>query len=376
LNNPIYVGSPNLGCRQSFLQHVNDCLDRRWLTNDGPLVRLFEERVRQISGADHAIAVCNATCGLMLAAKALDLQGEVIMPSFTFVASAHALQWQGLRPVFADIDPHTHNIDPACIAGLITPNTSGILGVHLWGRPCDTAAIQAIARRHSLKVMYDAAHAFGCSAGHTPIGSFGDCEVFSFHATKFINSIEGGVITTNNIHIAERLRLLRNFGFRGYDNVVGPGINAKMNEVCAAMGLANLDAIADIVAINRRNYDAYTAALTGISGVTLIQYDARNSNNFQYIVLEVDRFLPPFTRDRLVSALHDQNIIARRYFWPGCHKMEPYRTHLGGAAPTLKHTEGLSDRILTLPTGQLVSPDIIMRICAIIKRTLDHLKAQ
>ena len=254
---PLHVGRPNLGDRAAVLARINGILDRRWLTNDGPLVQQFETRIADYVGVKHCIAMCNATVALEIAIRALELKGEVILPSYTFVATAHALQWQEIKPVFADIDPCTYNINPRVIERLITPKTTAIIGVHVWGRPCDTEAIEAIVRKHGLKVMYDSAHAFGCSRNGKMIGGFGACEVFSFHATKFLNSFEGGAIVTNDDVMAEKLRLMRNFGFAGYDRVIHLGVNGKMTEVCAAMGSTSLEAVEDLISINRSNYEAY-----------------------------------------------------------------------------------------------------------------------
>ena len=195
---PLHVGRPNLGDREVMLRRVNEMFDRRWFTNDGPLVKEFEARIQKLVGAKHCVAMCNATIALEIAIRALELRGEVIVPAYTFVATAHALQWQEITPVFCDMDPETYNIDPAKIERLITPRTTGIIGVHVWGRPCDTDAIESIAGKHTLQVMYDAAHAFGCSRLGQMVGSFGSCEVFSFHATKFINSFEGGAMVTDD----------------------------------------------------------------------------------------------------------------------------------------------------------------------------------
>jgi dTDP-4-amino-4,6-dideoxygalactose transaminase len=367
MNDKLYVGRPNIGSRERFLQRVNEMFDRRWLSNDGPLLKEFEQRIADITGTKHAIAVCNATAGIELASKALELKGEVILPSYTFVATAHALQWQGITPVFADMDPATHNIDPAKIEEVITPQTTGIVGVHVWGRACNTEAIEAIAARHNLKVMYDASHGFGCSIGGRMLGSFGECEVFSFHATKFINCFEGGVVTTNNDSLADKMRLMRNFGFVDYDKVVYLGINGKMNEVCAAMGLTNLEAMDDIVAINRRNYLAYCDGLRSMPGVSVIRYEPKEKNNYQYVVIEVDPDVCPRNRDEIVEALHAENVIARKYFWPGCHRMEPYRTTQPDAWNRLPETERVAAKVIVLPTGQTVSAKAVQKICRIIQ---------
>ena len=367
MNDKLYVGRPNIGNRERFLQRVNDMLDRRWLSNDGPLLNEFEQRVACITGVKHAIAVCNATAGIELASRALELKGEVIIPSYTFVATAHALQWQEITPIFADMDPTTHNIDPAKIEELITPKTTGIVGVHVWGRPCDTLVIEGIAAKHNLKVMYDASHGFGCSVGGRMLGSFGECEVFSFHATKFINCFEGGVVTTNNDNLAEKIRLMRNFGFVDYDKVVFLGINGKMNEVCAAMGLTNLDSLDEIVSVNKRNYLIYSKELASLPGISVISYNPAENNNYQYVVIEVDPNVCSCNRDDLVEALHAANVIARKYFWPGCHRMEPYQSTQPDAWKHLPETERVAARVIVLPTGQTVDEESVRRVCAIIR---------
>lgn len=363
----LHVGRPNIGDRAAFLSRVNDILDRRWLSNNGPVVQEFEKKVAEILGVKHALAMCNATASIEIAARALGMQGEVIVPSYTFIATAHALQWQGITPIFADMDPVTHNIDPAKIEALITPHTTGIVGVHVWGRACETAAIESIAAKHKLKVMYDASHGFGCSTKGRMLGGFGSCEVFSFHATKFINCFEGGVVATNDDDLAYQMRMMTNFGFTGYDRVEYLGINGKMNEVCAAMGLTNLEAMDDIVAVNKRNYLAYCEELRSVAGVSVIRYDAKEKNNYQYVVIEVDPDVCPRNRDEIIEALHAENVIARKYFWPGCHRMEPYRTTQPEAWKHLPETERVAARVIVLPTGQSVEEATVRRVCRIIK---------
>jgi dTDP-4-amino-4,6-dideoxygalactose transaminase len=369
---PLHVGRPNLGDREAFLRRVNDIFDRRWLSNDGPLLKEFEHRIAEIAGVKHCVAMCNATVALEIAIRALELRGEVIVPAYTFVATAHALKWQEITPVFADMNPTTHNIDPNQIERLITPRTTGIIGVHVWGRACDTDAIESIARRRNLKVMYDAAHAFGCTRKGKTVGGFGECEVFSFHATKFINCFEGGAVVTNNDELADKLRLMRNFGFAGYDHVIYPGTNGKMTEVCAAMGLTSLEAMEQIIAVNRRNYEGYREGLRELPGVSLINYNPAERNNFQYVVVEVDPALAPLDRDELVAFLHTENVLARKYFWPGCHRMEPYRSSQPNTSLLLPQTERVAARIIVLPTGQEVSSEVVVRICATITKAFDH----
>jgi dTDP-4-amino-4,6-dideoxygalactose transaminase len=364
---PLHVGRPNIGNRADFLTRVNEMFDRRWLTNHGPNVMEFERRIAGLVGVKHCIAMCNATVALEIAIRALGLTGEVIVPSFTFVATAHALQWQEITPVFCDVDPKTHTLDPARIEELITPRTTGILGVHLWGRPCDVEVLSSLAKRHGLKLLYDAAHAFACSYKGRLIGNFGDAEVFSFHATKFLNTFEGGAVVTNDDALADKVRLMQNFGFAGYDDVIYIGTNGKMSEVAAAMGLTSLESIESFITVNYRNYNQYQSCLADLPGISMLTYDEREQGNYQYIILEVDESVTQINRDQLVKILWAENVLARRYFYPGCHRMEPYRSYFPNARLLLPHTERLAGRVLSLPTGTAVGQEDIATICQIIR---------
>ncbi len=357
----LHVGSPNIGNKEKFLRLVDGIFERNWLTNRGPLVEQFEVRLGDYLGVKHCITMCNATVALGLVAKALDLRGEVIIPSLTFIATAHALQMQGIKPVFADIDRNTYNLDPAAVERMITPKTTGIIGVHLYSRPCDIEGLRAVADNYGLKLMFDAAHAFGCSYKGQMIGSFGECEVFSFHATKFFNTFEGGAIATNNDDLAEKIRLMQNFGFNGLDSVIYIGTNGKMSEISAAMGLVNFDSLDDFVSINKRNYEAYKAGLADIRGLSLIEFDESERCNLQYVVVEVDDGYP-LGRDQLVEQLRSKNVLARKYFWPGCHRMEPYRTLQPNASDVLPVTEDVSARLVVLPTGTTIDETVIHRV--------------
>jgi len=299
----------------------------------------------------------------------------VILPSYTFIATAHALQWQGITPVFADIDPATHNIYPVCIERLITPRTSGIVGVHVWGRGCETEAIEAVAKKHGLKVMYNASHGFAYTRKGKRFGGNGECEIFSFHATKFINCLQGGAVATNNEELAHRIRMMTNFGFTGYDQIEYLGINGKMNEISAAMGLTNLEAMSQIVAINRHNLDAHKSGLAELPGISVIEYDPIEEHNYQYVVIEVEPGICPAGRDQIVEALHEENIIARKYFWPGCHRMEPYRSLQPNAGMLLPETERVASRVVILPTGQCVDESTVGLVCGVIRQCLQkHMK--
>ncbi len=368
----LHVGRPNIGNRDNLFDRINDILDRRWLTNNGLYVQEFEQKLADLLRVKHCIAMCNATVALEITTRALGLKGEVIVPSFTFVATPHSLQWQEITPVFCDIDPKTHNLDPACVEQMITPRTTGIIGVHLWGRPCDVEALTDIARRHRLKLMFDASHAFSCTHNGRMIGGFGNAEVFSFHATKFFNTFEGGAMVTDDDKLAQKVRLMKNFGFAGYDNVIYIGTNGKMNDVSAAMGLTGLESLDEFIAVNRRNYESYREELAIVPGITLVTYDGSEKNNYQYIVCEVDECVAGVSRDMLLEILHAENVIARRYFYPGCHRMEPYRSYFPHAGLILPNTERLAQSIMSLPSGTAVGLDEIGTICRVIGLAVAH----
>lgn len=368
----VHVGRPNIGNRERLHELIDDVLDRRWLTNNGPYVQEFERRLAEFLGVKHCIAMCNATIALEIVIRALGIKGEVIVPSFTFVATAHALQWQEITPVFCDIDPKTHNLDPDRVEAQVTPRTTGIIGVHLWGRPCNVEALTEIAERRNLKLIFDAAHAFGCAHGGTMIGGFGDAEVFSFHATKFLNSFEGGAVVTNDDELAAKIRLMKNFGFAGYDQVIYIGTNGKMTEVAAVMGLTTLDRIDEFIAMNHTNYTQYRNELNGLPGVSVMSYDEQEKSNFQYIVAEIDEAVTQISRDQLMEILWAENVLARRYFYPGCHRMEPYRSYFPHAGLQLPETEKLTARVLVLPNGTSVNTDAVQNICGIIRFAVEN----
>ncbi|MCU7828648.1 MAG: DegT/DnrJ/EryC1/StrS family aminotransferase [Candidatus Thiodiazotropha sp. (ex Myrtea sp. 'scaly one' KF741663)] len=366
---PLHVGRPNIGSRDLFFKYTEEIFDRRWLSNNGPVVQAFERRIADHHDVKHCIAMCNGTIALEIAIRSLGLEGEVIIPSYTFIATAHALHWQAITPVFADINPATHSLDPEAVRSMITPNTTGIIGVHLWGRPAPIKALQTIADEHDLKLMFDAAHAFGCSYKGRMIGGFGACEVLSFHATKFFNTFEGGAILTNNDELAETMRLMRNFGFSGMDKVIHPGTNGKMSEIAAAMGMVNLDAIDNVVEVNQRNYQVYHEMLSGLPGISLLNYQEAESNNYQYVVMEVSDG-SPVSRDLIIKALHAENILARKYFWPGCHNMKPYSELYPQADLMLLNTMKVADRVIVLPTGTTIDVEAVRTITQVIRALL------
>jgi dTDP-4-amino-4,6-dideoxygalactose transaminase len=363
----LHVGQPSVGNQHRLIERIHAVLDARWFTNDGPMVQQLEKQLADYLGVRHCLTICNGTVALEIAIRALELSGEVIVPSFTFIASAHALQWQQITPVFGDVDPATHNLDPAQVERLITSRTTAILAVHLWGRPCDTLALSEIAQRRGLKLLFDASHAFACSSKGRMIGGFGHAEIFSFHATKFFNTFEGGAIATNNDELAAKIRLMKNFGFAGYDKVIHLGTNGKMHEISAAMGLTGLESLDEFIATNLENYRTYEEELRDIPGVSLLPYDGSEKGNYQYIVVEIDERETGISRNALVEILQAENVRARRYFYPGCHRMEPYRSRFARSGAALPVTEELVTRVMVLPTGTAIRPDEIEIVCGVIR---------
>jgi dTDP-4-amino-4,6-dideoxygalactose transaminase len=361
-----------MGSRADFDQLVDQIFARRWLSNAGPLVGEFERQVSDYLGVRNCVTMVNGTVALEIAIRALGLTGEVIVPSYTFIATAHALHWQGLTPVFADIDARTHNLDPDSVRAMITPLTTGVIGVHLWGRPAPIWELTAIAEEYGLELLFDAAHAFGNRHEGRMIGNFGRAEVLSFHATKFFNTFEGGAVVTNDDDLADRMRLMRNFGFVDFDKVVYPGTNGKMAEICAAMGLVNLQSLDSFVDRNRRNYAAYGEVFASSSHVGLLPFDAELDGNHQYVVIELSSAMVRH-RDQLVADLHSENVRARKYFWPGCHMMEPYRSLFPNAGLRLGNTIQVAERVVVLPTGSAVDPVDCRRIADyVVSRLRDY----
>jgi dTDP-4-amino-4,6-dideoxygalactose transaminase len=373
---PLHVGEPVVEkeVRERYFRFMADVFDNRYFTNYGPLVQKLEAEVAKMHGVDHCIAVCNATIAEMLVLSALGLKGEIILPSFTFIATAHACLWQGAKTVFCDISPDTLMIDATQAEKLITDETRAIIGVHLFGNICDIQGLSRLCEKYDLRLIFDAAHAFNCSWGEKPIGIFGDAAVLSFHATKFFGTFEGGAVLTNDGQLASRLRLLVNFGFRGYDDVGFLGINGKMSEASAAMGLASLPAVESREKKLSSNHRIYCDQLSSIPGISIMPIGKNGRSNYQYAIIFVDEERFGVSRDTLCTVLWKDNIIARRYFYPGCHRMEPYKTLYPSACGRLPVTEDVSKRILCLPTNMENPEEDITKIAQIIGTVHDNAK--
>ena len=365
---PRHVGCPNVGDRHKLFQRLEGVLDRKWLSNDGPLVQAFEKEVAREAGVHHAVAMSSGTSALELCLRALDLKGEVLLPSCTFVATAHAVLEAGLTPRFCDVDQGSANLSPQSVREAITPQTAAILGVHLFGVASHVDELQGLANDAQIPLIFDASHALGATYRGRRVGSMGRAEVFSFHATKFVNAFEGGAVVTHDEDLARSLRQLRNFGFDSSGEVCRWGTNAKMSEVAAAMGLTSLESQDEFLQVNQSHDRRYRKFLAGVEGLEWLHPVAKERSNHQYVVLRINRC--GLERDTLMRLLTAENVFARRYFYPGVHRMEPYRT-LSPAA-SLPVTEQLLSQTLCLPTGTGMSDEDVEQVCHLIRWILER----
>jgi dTDP-4-amino-4,6-dideoxygalactose transaminase len=299
---------------------MTDIFSRRYYTNQGPLVQQLELRLQQFLGVKHVICVVNATVGLMMAADALELTGKVILPSFTFLASAQSLRWAGLEPVLCDVDPNTHHLDPDKVAELLTPDVSAVMAVNLWGGAANIDALQQLTTKRGVKLYFDSAHAFGCEVDGKKIGNFGALEVISFHATKMLSATEGGCVCTNDDAVAAKLRNIRSSYGSGYPVTVVRTSNGRMSELQAAVALLNLDDFEKNRANNEATFLGYKEHLSDISGLRLHAPTGITRSNYQYMVCELDVNKFGLTRQQLLQVLKAENVNARRYFFPGIHR--------------------------------------------------------
>lgn len=364
---PLYVTRPSLPPLAELLPMLEEIWRNRTLTNFGPIHHRFEKQLAAYLGVGHLSLVANATLGLILAAMHLELAGEVITTPFSFVATGHALLWAGVKPVFVDIEPTNLNIDPGRIERAITPRTRAILAVHCFGHACDVAAIQAIADRHGLKVIYDAAHAFGVRmAGGGSVLAHGDLSVVSFHATKVFNSFEGGAVISPTAASKQGIDRLANYGIVDENSVDTLGLNAKMSEVHAAMGLAQLDHVDAQIAARRRVDERYRELLAGVPGMTPLQWPAGQTSNYYAFPVLVE---PGFrcSRDELLSQLRARGINARRYFHPLISELPMYRRFADAGNDPLEVARDVSARILCLPMYADLTDEDQIRIVQAIK---------
>ncbi|GKW24082.1 aminotransferase [Pectobacterium carotovorum subsp. carotovorum] len=365
MKNEIYVTSPLLPPLEEFIPYLEKIWENKRLTNGGPLHEQLEEELAKYLGVKYISLFSNGTLALLTGLQALRITGEVITTPYSFVATSHSLLWNGLKPIFVDIDPLTCNLDPDKIEQAITSNTSAILPVHCYGIPCDIERIQAIADNYGLKVIYDAAHAFGVKKEGVSILNHGDLSILSFHATKVFNTIEGGAIICPDAKTKKRIDYLKNFGFADELTVVAPGINGKMNEVQAAFGLLQLKHIDDALAQRRIIYQRYHSALKNIPGLRLIEPSRAVDWNQAYCPLFIEEPFP-CTRDELYDAMKDAGIFARRYFYPLISAFSMYRGLESAAESNLRNANKLADSVLCLPIYAELEEEEQNRVIAII----------
>lgn len=367
-NNKIFVTSPLLPSIEDFTEQIKEIYDSKWLTNMGSKHKALEEALKEELKVPHAQLFNNGTIALLTAIKALDLPcgSEVITTPFTFAATPHCISWNGLKPIFCDIEPNTMTIDANKIENLITPNTSAILGVHVYGFPCNVKKIDEIAKKHNLKVIYDAAHAFSTEIDGVGIGNFGDITMFSFHATKLFNTIEGGCLTYKDDALVKKIYNLRNFGIQSEEVVEDIGINGKMNEFQAAWGLLNLKQYREEQERRKVIKEIYDNRLKDVKGIRIPQIPENTTNSYQYYPIVIEDEYGK-TRDEVYDMFKKENIFTRKYFYPACHDYDCYKNDITVKTARLRTTNDIKTRVLCLPFYGSLDKNVAEYICEVLK---------
>lgn len=364
----ITVTSPLLPSLDEFIPYLQDIWDRKWLTNNGYYHQQLEEALCDYLKVPYLSLFTNGTLPLICALQALRITGEVITTPYSFVATTHSLWWNGIKPVFVDIDPETCNIDPDKIEAAITPKTTAIMPVHVYGRPCDTVRIQKIADKYGLKVIYDAAHAFGVEVNGKSILEAGDMSTLSFHATKVYNTIEGGALVCHDEQTKQRIDYLKNFGFADETTVIAPGINGKMDEVRSAFGLLNLKQVDTALETRRQVAVQYREGLREIEGIRVMEDIPGVRHNYSYFPIFIDTDKYGMTRDELYYRLQEKNILGRRYFYPLISEFATYRGLDSARSMNLPVSRRIANSVICLPIYHGLTKEGIERILkAIVK---------
>ena len=358
----ITVTSPLLPNLDEFTDSLKEIWESKWITNNGQFHQKLEAALAEYLKVPYVSLFTNGTLPLLTALQALRITGEVITTPYSFVATTHALWWNGIKPVFVDIDPSTGNIDPQKIEAAITPRTTAILPVHVYGKPCDTEAIQAIADKYGLKVIYDAAHAFGVEVNGESLLNAGDMSTLSFHATKVFNTIEGGAMVMHDEKTKQRIDYLKNFGFANEIEVVGPGINSKMDEIRSAYGLLNLKQVDSAIAARQKVAVAYREALRNVDGISFWDDMPGVRHNYSYFPIFVDAEKYGMTRDELYMKMKDQGVWGRRYFYPLISEFSTYRGLESSRPENLPNAHIMADTVICLPMHHALREEEINRI--------------
>ncbi len=363
----IYVTQPSLPSLDEFEMYLKEIWNSKWLTNNGPFHQKFEAALCNYLGVKHISLFSNGTLALITALQTLRITGEVITTPFSFVATTHALWWNGIKPVFADIEPNTFNIDPLKIEAAISPHTTAILPVHVYGNPCKIDEIQKIADTYGLKVIYDAAHTFGAKMNGTAICDYGDLSVLSFHATKVFTTFEGGAIVCHDEKIKKRIDFLKNFGFADEVTVVAPGINAKMNEIQSAIGLLQLKYVDEYIEKRKKVAEIYQDELDKIKGIRLLYNMERARNNYSYFPILIDTKKYGKTRDEVYDYMKQNGIYTRRYFYPLISEFPTYKGLPSASADNLPVAWQVSKEVLCMPIYPELEHDKVYRICNLLR---------
>ncbi|MEH2266465.1 DegT/DnrJ/EryC1/StrS family aminotransferase [Nostoc sp.] len=362
---PIYVTRPLLPDLDKFNQKLQEIWQSQWLTNNGKQHLELEKKLEQILKIPHLSLFNNGTIALVVGCQSLRLSGEVITTPFTFPATPHVLTWNNIKPIFCDIDPETMNIDANKIESMITPQTTAILGVHVYGTPCDVVKIQEIADKYGLKVVYDAAHAFGVEIDGVGIGNFGDLSMMSFHATKLFHTAEGGALLFKDYNLKARVELLKNFGIKNAEEVVMPGINGKMNEIQAALGLVLLEYIEQERCQRKLLVETYRKCLQNVPGINLLTEIPDVTSSYQYFVIRIDRELFGCDRDYVHNQFQQYNVFTRKYFYPLCSEYPCYKYLPSSSSVNLPVANQVAKQVLSLPLYGTLGVDDVEKICKI-----------
>src|SRR3989338_9746583 len=364
---PIYITRPILPDLELFLAKIREIWKSKILSNHGTQTQLLEEKLRELLKVKHLCLFNNGTTALLIGLKSLNLRGEVITTPFTFPATPHCLSWNNLTPVFCDIDPITMNIDPDKIESLITKKTSAILAVHVFGTPCDVKKIQKIADKHKLKVIYDAAHAFGTKINGIGIGNFGDISMFSFHPTKLFHTAEGGALAFKDIKLKRKIELLKNFGIKNQEEVVDIGINGKMNEIQAVLGLLVLEKVADEMKKRKLLLDTYHHYLRNIEGISFVKLPVNIKKSYQYFTIRINGKEFGKSRDYVYDKFKKYNVFTRKYFYPLCSEYPHYKNLSSSKKTNLPVAHKVVNEVLSMPFYGGLSVNDIEKICSILK---------
>ncbi len=367
-DNQITVTSPLLPDLDEFQQMLKEIWDSKWVTNNGSFHKQLEKELAEYLKVPYLSLFTNGTLPLITSLQALRITGEVITTPYSFVATTHALWWNGIKPVFVDIDPSNCGINPAKIEAAITPKTTAIMPVHCYGKPCDTKAIQEIADKYGLKVIYDAAHAFGVEVNGKSILNEGDISTLSFHATKVYNTIEGGAMVMKDEQTKKRIDYLKNFGFANETTVVAPGINSKMDEVRAAYGILNLRQVDAAIEARRKVAEAYRAALRDVPGITFFDEMPGVRSNYSYFPIFVDAEKFGRSRDELYEEMKAANVLGRRYFYPLISEFSTYRGLPSATRENLPEAYKLAETVLCLPMHHALNTEDVDLIVALVKK--------